>query len=70
MSYHSDYTLSKKEYSNLKRRLTKAEKLGNPTKILEEVEHAFRIFEEKGYPDDWTRWERAQSDAEILQHRL
>ena len=56
-------TLTQKEYSNLKRRLTRAINVGDPDKIIAEVDRAMAIFEEKGHPDLWYRWERARDDA-------
>jgi hypothetical protein len=31
--------------------------------ILTETAYAFRIFAEQGYPDAWSRWQRAADDA-------
>lgn len=31
--------------------------------ILKEVEYAFGIFEDDGYPDLWANWQRAADDA-------
>ena len=31
--------------------------------VLKEADYALGVFQEKGYPDDWHRWERAQDDA-------
>jgi hypothetical protein len=77
----STYTLTQSEFTSLKRRLTQAQvKLKNATasgyqsheaieeaadKLIAEADRAFRIFEEKGYPDDWARWERAKDDARV-----
>lgn len=57
------YTLTQKEYSNLKRRLTIAIKSGKSDKIIAEVDRAMDIFMDKGYPDDWSHWQRAWDDA-------
>lgn len=65
----SDYTLTKREYRNLKSRLTRVQNAGDPEKIIKEVDHAMAIFEQKGSPDDWHRWQGARDDAE-LQLRL
>ena len=59
------YTLSKKELTNLKRARTRAEKTGDPEKIIAEVNRAFGIFDEKGWPDNWSDWQRAKNDAEM-----
>lgn len=59
----SGYTLSQKEYVVLKSRLTRAINSKNYQKIISECQRAFAIFDEKGYPDNWSRWERAKADA-------
>jgi len=56
------YELTKSELTTLKSRLTRAINSGNSAKVLSEVENAYAIFEEKGWPDDWSRWERAIED--------
>lgn len=58
-----DYTLTPKELTQLKAKLTKAIKGKNPEEILATVNAALAIFEEKGYPDCWSDWERAKGDA-------
>lgn len=65
----NDYTLTQKEFSNLKRRLTIAKKKG-PDAVVAECRHAFRIFEQKGFPDSWADWERAGHDAEFERCRI
>ncbi len=57
------YTLDQKEFRNLKSRLTRAKNSGDPAKILVECNRAFAIFEEKGFPDAWHRWNIALDDA-------
>lgn len=57
------YTLTQQEFRNLKSRLTRALNTKDPSKVLAETSRAFAIFEEKGYPDDWHRWNRAKEDA-------
>lgn len=64
----SDYTLTQREYSNLKRLLTIARKRGTDATIAE-CRHAMAVFAEKGYPDSWSNWERAYSDALLQQNR-
>lgn len=61
----SSYTLTQKEHTALKGRLMKVVNAGDPEKIIAEAEHAIKLFEEKGWPDDWSRWERAKEDAEL-----
>jgi len=57
------YTLTQREYRNLKSRLTRAINSGDPRKVQRECLHAWRIFEAKGYPDAWHRWRNADLDA-------
>jgi len=61
----STYTLTQKEYSALKGRLTRAKNSKDPRKIISEVDYAIGIFEAKGYPDAWMNWQRAKEDAEF-----
>lgn len=58
------YTLTQREFVNLKSALTRARKKG-PQAVFRECNRALAIFEEKGYPDSWHTWERAKGDAEI-----
>jgi len=57
----SDYTLTPKEYARLKSNLTRAK--GDVAKTLKACREAHAIFEEKGYPDDWARWQQPFEDA-------
>lgn len=59
----NEYTLSKAEYTNLKSRLTRAINSKDHKRIVDECDRAFAIFDDKGYPDDWSRWQRAKEDA-------
>jgi N12 class adenine-specific DNA methylase len=54
-----------KNYRKQKRLLTRAEKQGDPQKIIEVAEAAQKSFEEFGQPDDWSRWQRAIDDAKL-----
>lgn len=64
------YTLTQNEYKSLKSRLTRAINSQNQQNIIAECNRALAIFEQKGYPDDWSRWERAKDDASFqLRHR-
>lgn len=63
------YTLTQKEHTRLKGRLTRALKAGDPDKIIKEAAYAKVIFERNGYPDDWSRWQRAADDAEYQKQR-
>jgi hypothetical protein len=79
-----NYALSQKEYSNLKRRLTgalnklKKATIKGPTPevaasadaVIKEVAHANSIFAAKGFPDEWSRWERAEEDANTAKRLL
>lgn len=65
----SNYTLTPKEYKGFKARLTIAIKSGDAAKIQAEVRRAMAAFEQKGYPDDWSRWERAADDATFKANR-
>lgn len=60
----SAYTLTQQEYRNLKSRLTRAKNSGDPRKVIEEVNRAEAVFEDKGWPDEWSRWTRAREDAQ------
>lgn len=57
------YTLTKKQLSAERRRLTVAQKSGDPRKVLQACSSAFELFERCGFPDCWSRWERAKEDA-------
>jgi len=57
------YTLTQREYTNIKSALTKAINTKRPQNIIAECDRALAIFEDRGYPDDWSRWERAKEDA-------
>lgn len=72
----SSPTLTQAEYRRLKTRLTRrlndfkdkarwtGDRADMANKLLDEVLYALDIFDEKGYPDDWHRWERAKEDAQ------
>ncbi len=59
----SRYTLTRRELSILKGRLTRAIKTGDPRKVLAECTRAYGTFDAKGWPDCWTRWQIARDDA-------
>lgn len=70
-----NYTLTQKEYSNLKRRLTTVKnkaakatsvegKAAALRKLVAACKHAEDVFYEKGSPDSWGDWHRAKLDAE------
>ena len=54
------YALTKSDYTNLKSRLTRAINSKDHKRIVDECDRALAIFDEKGYPDDWSRWQRAK----------
>ena len=75
--------LSQKDYSNAKRRLTKAEnalqraegvegKIKAAERLYHEAVDTMRLWSAEGYcyPDDWHRWQRAANDAEMTILRL
>jgi hypothetical protein len=47
-------------------RLTRAVNAGDPQRIVKVCEEAFAVFDTyaHGWPDDWSRWQRAKEDAE------
>ena len=59
----SDYTLTQKEYKSLKGALTRAKNSKCSQKVLTAVDRAFNVFNQKGWPDDWSNWQRAKDDA-------
>lgn len=61
------YTLTQSEYSRLKAKLTRAINSKDYPRIIRTVDEAMAIFADKGYPDNWHRWQRAKEDAEIAQ---
>ena len=63
------YSLTKAEYTQLKRKLTIAKNSKNPDKIIEACAEAFNVFDDRGYPDNWHNWERARLDAEAEKRR-
>lgn len=61
------YTLTNREYATLKLRLSRALKKGDPSAVMAAVIDAEAVFEEKGFPDDWSRWRRAADDVKMKQ---
>jgi hypothetical protein len=59
------YTLSSAEYKKLKTKLTRAVNSKNNDNIIKTCDEAKAIFDQKGYPDSWSNWERAQVDAQF-----
>ena len=54
-----------KRYVRLKSALAKVVATKDNDKIIAECDRAFKVFEDMGYPDDWSRWQRAKDDAEF-----
>lgn len=50
-------------YGQQKAALTRAEHSKDPAKIKAECERAVKEWEETGWPDNWSRWNRALGDA-------
>jgi len=65
----SDYTLTQQEFVRLKSRLIRVVNSKDQGKIIAECDAAFAIFEAKGYPDNWSNWQRAKDDALFAQQR-
>jgi hypothetical protein len=63
----SDYTLTQAEFKRLKTKLTRAINSKDNAKIIKTCDEALAIFDEKGSPDDWSRWQRAKEDAIVRQ---
>lgn len=61
--------VSKREFSTLKGRLTRAINSKDPAKVIAECDHAFAVFGDRAWPDDWARWQRAKDDALFEQRR-
>jgi hypothetical protein len=56
---------NQKEYKRLKGRLTRAINSGDSRKIMDEAASGMLAFEDTGFPDDWSRWQRAYDDAQM-----
>lgn len=55
--------MSNATFSKLKGQLTRAERSGDPVKVLAAVESFLKACEGTVMPDDWARWLRALEDA-------
>jgi len=55
--------------SRHKAALTRAENTGDPTRIIAACDAAFADFEQVGWPDCWSRWQRAKDDAMLIRAR-
>ena len=59
------YTLTKRELTTLKARLTRAKRSGDPKQVITVVNDAFDVFDDKGYPDCWHTFNIAREDARL-----
>jgi hypothetical protein len=60
-------TLTQTEFVRLTTKLTRAINSKDDARIIRTCDEALVIFDEKGSPDDWNRWNRAKEDAIIRQ---
>lgn len=61
----NEYTLTQAELTKLRATLTRAKNSKDPNKVIRVCEAALARFEDVGYPDCWSNWERAKMDAEL-----
>jgi hypothetical protein len=61
----NDYTLTQAELTKLRGNLTRAKNSKDPKKVIRVCDAALARFEEVGFPDCWSNWERAKQDAEF-----
>lgn len=61
----SQFAQLSKELPNLKRNLTRAKNSGDPRKVVIAADAALKRFEEIGWPDCWSDFQRARDDAQI-----
>jgi len=64
-----EYTLTQQEFRNLKSALTRVVNSKDNDKIIAECDRAMKIFNQKGWPDNWSNWERAKQDAVFANQR-
>ena len=60
----SDYTLTKRELTALKAKLTHAQRSDDRGKVFKACSEAYAVFDAKGWPDCWSMWQRARDDAQ------
>ncbi len=59
-----DYARMSREYPRVKGALTRAQKSGDPTKVVAAVERFIALSDDVGcMPDDWHRWRNALEDS-------
>jgi len=56
------YTLTKRQLTTLRAGLTRAIGSGDAAKVAKQVKGARVVFDSFGYPDCWSRWQRAWDD--------
>jgi len=61
----SEYTLTQAELTKLRAALTRAKNSKDPQKVIRTCNAALARFEQVGYPDCWSNWQRAKDDAEF-----
>ena len=54
---------AERTFTRVKAMLTRAERSGEPARMLEAVAEARRIFDVHGWPDWWARVDRLEDDA-------
>lgn len=62
----TDYSTLNKKYRQQKSALTRAVNSKNPDKVIKACTAAVREWNQPdwpGWPDDWSRWQRALDDA-------
>lgn len=55
--------VTNEEYRRQKSALTRAINSGDPLKVLTTVERTLNAWEDKAWPDAWSRWRTALDDA-------
>jgi hypothetical protein len=59
-----DYARMNKQLPKQKAALTRAVKSGDPKRVIDTCRKTIREWDEIGaWPDDWSHWQRALSDA-------
>ena len=51
------------QWNNAKRAVTRAQRGGNAHAVLDACDSAYHLFEQVGFPDDWSYIQRAADDA-------
>lgn len=61
----SDYAAMKKELPKMKAALTKAKNRKAWSTVIALCNEAFARFDQIGWPDNWSHWQRSRDDAEF-----